>query len=211
MTLTGLDVINGDGLIYLFSASKAGATTFNFCAHAGVSFGGIVYSPLPCQITGFEISADGALPRPTLSIADEFGLIRMLAETYGGLEGWQVTVKMTKPRYLDGGIAANPNAVSPTQRYIIGRKTSEIPGQVVSYELRAAIDFNQQKLPARSIGRNCSWRYRQSECAYSGGGYTLNNRPTSDPVQDICAKSLSACETRGNTVNFGAFPAIGAN
>lgn len=209
--LTGLDVINGDGLIYLFTASKTGATTFNFCAHAGVSFGGIAYSPLPCQITGFEISTDGALPRPTLSIADEFGLIRMLAKTYNGLEGWQVTVKMTKPRYLDGGASPNPNAVSPTQRYIIGRKTSEIPGQVVSYELRAAIDFNQQKLPARSISRNCSWRYRGENCAYSGQGYTLNNRPTTDPVQDICAKSLSACEVRGNTVNFGGAPSLASN
>lgn len=209
--LTGLDVINGDGLVYLFTASKSGAITFNFTAHTGISFGGVIFNPIPCQITGFEISADGALPRPTLSIADEFGLMRMLAETYGGLEGWQVTVKMTKPRYLDNGASPNPNAVSPTQRYIIGRKTSEIPGQLVSYELRAAIDFNQQKIPARSLNRTCSWRYRGVDCAYAGSGYTLNNRPTTDPVLDICAKSLSACEVRGNTVNFGGAPSMQAN
>lgn len=207
--LTDLDVLNGDGLIYLFSASKLGAVTFNFTAHTNVSFGGIAYSPIPCQISGFEISSEGALPRPTLSIADEFGFVRSLAEQYGGLEGWQVTVKMTKPRYLDNGATPNPQAASPTQRYIIGRKTSEIPGQVVSYELRAAIDFNQQKLPRRTIGRTCSWRYRGNECAYSGQGYTLNNQPTNDPAQDICGKSLSACETRNNSVNFGGAPAIG--
>lgn len=207
--LTELDVLNGDGLIYLFTASKAGATTFNFCAFTNVAFAGVVYSPIPVQISGFEISADGALPRPTLSIADEFGLMRMLSETYGGLEGWQVTVKMTKPRYLDQGIAPNPAAVSPTQRYIIGRKTSEIPSQVVSYELRAAIDFSQQKLPGRSINRNCSWRYRGNDCLYAGQGYTLGNQPTSDPAQDICSKSLSACEVRNNTVNFGGAPSLG--
>ena len=208
MALTELDTLNDDGLIYLFSISKVGATTFYICAHTNVSFAGVVYNPIPIQVTGFEVSTEGSLPRPTLSVADEFGIMRLLAETYGGLENWTVTVKMTKRRYLDAGETPNTSAVTPTQRYIIGRKTSDIPGQVVSYELRAAIDFNQQKLPRRSLSRSCSWRYRSTECAYSGQGYTLGNQPTSDPVQDICGKSLSSCETRNNTINFGGMPVM---
>ncbi len=208
--LTNLDELDGDGLIYLFTAAK-NSTVFNFCAHTGVAFGGVNYNPIPVQISGFEISSDGALPRPTLTMGDEFGLIRMLAGSQGGLEGWEVTIKMTKPKYLDNGTEANPLAVSPTQKYIIGRKTSEIPKQLISYELRAAIDFSQQKLPARSIGKNCSWRYRGQECSYSGGGYTIGNQPTSDPTQDVCRKSLSACEVRNNVINFGGAPGIGAS
>ena len=211
MPLTELDTLNDDGLIYLFTISKVGKTTFNISAHTGIAFNGIVYNPIPVQITGFEISSEGSLPRPTLSVADEFGIMRLLAETYGGLENWTVEVKMTKPRYLDGGSTPNPLAVTPIQRYVIARKISEIPGQIISYELRAAIDFNQQKLPSRTLSRNCSWRYRQTECNYQGQMYDLANLPTSDPAKDICRKSLSACETRNNTTNFGGFPVMSSS
>ena len=59
--------------------------------------------------------------------------------------------------------------------------------------------------------RSCPWRYRSAECGYLGGGYTLNNVPTTVSALDQCAKTLTACKTRFGTavdLPFGGAPGL---
>lgn len=101
--------------------------------------------------------------------------------------------------------------------------------------------FKLQLPKRRYYKNTCPWIYRGPECRYpsnasdtpkplipgsntllstgellpdglqANGFFTINNVATSDPLQDICAKTFTACRLRNNQVHFGGFPATGRN
>jgi lambda family phage minor tail protein L len=178
------------------------------------------YLPFPVKVSGFELSANGQLPRPKLQVANVTGIITTLVLTYQDLIGAKVTRKRTLAKYLDavnftGGVnpTADPDAAFPDDVYFIDRKSSETR-DAVEFELAASIDLQGVMLPRRQIIQNvCSWRYRGTECGYSGTNYfDAGDVPVANLSQDVCGKRLSSCKVRfGQYSNlpFGGFPAAG--
>lgn len=187
--------------------------------HAGTNaiaqsivFQGITYTPFPVEVSGFEYSGRGTLPRPTMRVSNVFSGITVLLLQYGDLVGAKVTRIRTLARYLDGQPAADPTAEFPREIYYVDRKVSE-NREMVEFELASALDLAGVMLPRRQIIQNtCPWAYRGAECGYTGTNYyDANDQPTTQ-AGDVCGKRLSSCKIRFGQYSelpYGGFPSAG--
>lgn len=206
-----LDTTNFGGIVYYFHAGTNGLTQ-------AVVWQGQEYVPYPIQVSGFEITAGGQIPRPKLVVSNVSGVITALVLAYQDLLGAKITRKRTMQKYLDavnfaGGVNpdADPTAEFPDDIYFIERKTSENKS-AVEFELSASFDVQGVKLPRRQIIQNiCPWKYRGAECGYSGSNYwNTNDQPVGSLSLDACGKRISSCELRFGAnaeLPFGGFPA----
>ena len=208
-----LDATSFGGDIYYFHAGT------NLLRQA-IIWQGQEYAPFPVEITGFEFTAGGQLPRPKMRVANVTGIITVLVLAYDDLLGAKLIRKRTMAKYLDavnfsGGInpTQDTTAEFPDDIYYIEHKVNENK-EVVEFDLSASFDVQGIKLPKRQIIQNlCPWKYRSSECSYAGTNYfdKYDNSVASVGL-DVCGKRLSSCEIRFGSTNelpFGAFPASG--
>lgn len=178
------------------------------------------YIAYPIQVSGFEFTAGGQLPRPKLIASNALGTITFLILAFQDLLGAKVTRKRTMVKYLDavnfdGGInpLADPTAEFPDDIYYIQMKMNENP-EYVEFELSASFDVQGVKLPRRQIVQNvCPWKYRGPECGYTGTNYfNAIDQPVGNLNQDVCGKRLTSCRLRFGQfaeLPFGGFPAAG--
>jgi lambda family phage minor tail protein L len=185
-----------------------------------VTWQGQEYVPYPIQVSGFEFTAGGQLPRPKLIASNALGTITFLILAFQDLLGAKVTRKRTMVKYLDavnfdGGTnpSADPTAEFPDDIYYVQMKMNENP-EYVEFELSASFDVQGVKLPRRQIVQNvCPWKYRGPECGYTGTNYfNAIDQPVGNLNQDVCGKRLTSCRLRFGQfaeLPFGGFPAAG--
>lgn len=202
----------GQGMVYFHAGTNA--------LQQRVVWQGKAYDAFPIQVDGFEFNGNGQIPRPKLKVANVTGAITALVLTYQDLVGAKITRKRTLAKYLDavnfpGGVntTADASAEFADDIYYIDRKSRETR-DVIEFELAASFDLEGVNLPRRQIVQNvCPWRYRSSECGYTGTHYfDANDQRVTANSQDICGKRLSSCQARfGQTseLPFGGFPAAG--
>ena len=141
-------------------------------------------------------------------------LLLVNATTAGNdLGGAEVRRIRTLKKYLDGESAADPNARFPEERWFVDRKASESRDEV-TFELSSKFDLAGQKIPKRQVIANvCQWKYRSSECSYTGSNYfDVNGNSVSTLAEDVCGKRVASCKLRfGDTAElpFGSFPGAG--
>lgn len=134
------------------------------------------YTAIPAALDGMEIQADGAISRPTITIANIGPTVLSNNTTfkYKDLVGQTVTKRQTLDKYLVGGSAYDSGATVPPMelasvKYKIDRITSETNVAVV-FELAVAYDLEGIQLPRRVVvGKYCSWMY-QGQKIYGKGG-----------------------------------------
>ena len=205
--------LHGSSDVYRFHAGANAAVSGN------IVFNSQTYTRIPIKADGFEYSNTGTLPRPTLSISNHDTTMTTLlllvnATTAGNdLGGAEVRRIRTLKKYLDGESAADPNARWPEERWFVDRKASESRDQV-TFELASKFDLAGQKLPKRQVIANvCQWKYRSSECSYTGSNYfDVNGNSVSTLAEDVCGKRVASCKLRfGDTAElpFGSFPGAG--
>src|SRR6185436_10692242 len=162
--------------LFVVDATALGGDVLRF--HAGtnalkqnVVWQGETYVRFPIEVSGFEFSGTGQIPRPKIRVSNVFSSITAILIAYNDLLGAKVTRKRTLAKYLDavnfdGGV--NPDADTTAEIaddvYFVDRKSAE-DRDVVEFELAASIDVAGVMLPRRQIIQNiCTWRYRGSEC-----------------------------------------------
>lgn len=191
-----------------------------FYYHAGtneligdVVFNGITYSAYPIQVEGFDISSQGALPRPKMRVANANSAISALMLQYNVLNA-KVTRIRTCVKFLDavnfsgGNPSADPTAKFTDEIWYVDRVSSE-NRDVVEFELTSKLDLINLVLPRRQVVEHCPWRYRGAECGYTGTNYfDVNNNSVASASQDVCGKRYSSCAARFPSGNlpFGGFP-----
>ncbi|MEG5552200.1 phage minor tail protein L [Enterobacter wuhouensis] len=178
---------------------------------------GVKYDPWPVAATGFDKGGQGALPRPKLQVSNLNGVISAEVQANDDLVGCKVTRKQTLARFLDavnfpeGNPTADPDQHFPNEMWYVEQKTVETR-VMVEFELSSVFDLMGVQLPYRQIIKNsCPWRYRGSECGYTGPYFDKNDAPTKFANEDTCAKRLSSCKVRKNyfangIIHFGGFP-----
>ena len=200
--------------------------------HAGVNekgkdvtWRGNEYYRFPIEASGFEATTQGAMPRPTLKIANigkaidnQAGAIGVLALEWGGLVGCKVTRTVTLVKYIDavnfkdGNPNADPNQHFPQDIYYIDRKSAET-SSFIEFELMGATDIAGIRIPSRQANRTtCPWEYRGEYCGYAGPAVAkLDDSPTNDRTQDKCGHKLSSCKLRfpNQPLPCGIFPGVG--
>lgn len=170
-----------------------------------------------------EISGQGAIQKPTLSISNTDGLIQEIVNTWGDLEGSTLTRWRTFARFLVGGEEPDGSAFYGPDVYEIDRKSSDTPEQI-QWEMSAMAD-KQGLYVGRTIIRDiCTWRYRtyraatggfdysKAQCPYAGNRfYDANDVQVTNPADDVPSRSIECCRKRFG-VNapkpFGGFPGI---
>lgn len=108
---------------------------------------------------------------------------------------------------------ADPSAEFPQDIFYIDRKSVET-SEIVEFELAPAMDITGVMLPRRQIIQNiCPWRYRGSECGYTGTNYfDVTDVPVGSAGLDVCGKRLTSCKLRFGQyaeLPFGGFPVAG--
>ena len=182
--------------------------------HAGTNavsgdivFNGITYAATAIEVEGFELTARGTLPRPTMRVANVSGAISAILLTYNPLKA-KVTRIRTCKKFLDGEATADPTAKFADEVYYIDRVSKENV-QLVEFELASKLDLTNLQLPCRQVTEYCPWVYKGTECGYTGTKYFDANDASTTAANDVCGKRFNSCKLRfGNTNNIphGGFP-----
>ena len=130
------------------------------------------------MMDGIEVAAEGASPRPTLTIANVLSTFR---DALGGLTndnlvGKKITRRQTLKEYLFGESGdANPPVEFPIKVYIIDIILSQTSSSV-TIELASPFDLGGVKIPNRSIvGQYCSWIYQGASVSKGGCVWAANS------------------------------------
>jgi len=130
------------------------------------------YVAFPIVMDGVELGADGAINRPSLTVAN---VANTFSAAIGNIKaenlvGERVTKRTTLKKYLVGEIGdASPPVEFPIRKFIIDRISGE-SNTAVTYELAAPYDLSGITLPNRKvIGKYCSWQYQGYSLAQKGG------------------------------------------
>lgn len=194
--------------LWVLDCTAIGGAIWYF--HAGtnqlgtsVVWQGKTYTPMPVEINGLARTTRGALPRPTIRVANINGTVSSLISTLDDMVGATVIRKRTLVKYLDavnfqsGNPTADPTAEFPDEVFVVEAKQTETV-DFIEFELVSKLDFQGLCLPKRLIQATiCPWVFKGTECGYGGADAT-------------CTKTLAACTAKfgsGVALPFGGFPA----
>ena len=235
MITADIQALTPGSMVQLFELDATGiggaVQRFHGYAQAGIIWWqGKEYAPWAIEAEGLARSGTGPQPAPTLRVGNIGqdaqgsplpGVISALCLALGDLVGARIIRRRTLGKYLDarnfsgGNPSADPGEELPPEIWLIEAKTQE-SAETVEFELRSALDFAGQSLPARQIQANaCGWLsiggYRGPYCGYTGAAmFDRDGKPVADPIADKCGGKVSDCKLRfGATkpLHFGGFPA----
>ena len=142
----------------------------------GIIWQGTTYMPIPIEIDGFEVNADGRVNRPKFRVSNKDFFATDLLRNNSDFKNGKVIRKRTFVKFLDdenfdGGNpfgAANNSAELSNQEYVISQKTQENK-IFVEFELTSPLDLETFEINSRKIyGKYCFWQYRGGGCQYKG-------------------------------------------
>lgn len=145
--------------LYIFDMVAIGGPVLYFTPNVSpngvgnVSFGGQVYNPLPVGGTGWEVSIDGAPPRPSMKISNITRFIQPFLTQYKDCVGTKVTRMITTETYLDSGATPDGTAVLSNQVYYVNQLASQTKYEV-EFKLASPLDNPNLKLPKEQVLRN---------------------------------------------------------
>jgi lambda family phage minor tail protein L len=215
LTLWQLDTTTLGGPVFFFTSAE------DF--EHQIYWGGQLYSALPMEASGFEVTTRGAIPTPSISLSNLFGAGNLLLDSYKGLVGAEVVRIQTLRRFLDDGETPDPQAYISRDKYVVAQKTSHT-AVAIAFKLASRMDVEGTQLPRRQILRDvCTHIYRawdpvagafvyqRASCPYTGTAYfDTRNRPT-DAAHDQCSRNLLGCQLRfpGQVLPARFFPGVG--
>ena len=182
--------VNGVEDTLRYHAGKNGLTE-------DLKFDNKTYSAVPVEIDGFDFSAKGTLPRPTMRIANVNNAISSIIALYEPLAA-KVRRIRTFAKFIDttnfsegSSFAADQDIedvlvtegsdsfimetfndtsdpdAKIVETWYIDRIASENQ-QFVEFELAPKLDLTNVALPRRTVEEFCPWKYRKAECGYRG-------------------------------------------
>ena len=106
-----------------------------------VSFGGLVYTPMPLEIAGLSWTGTGPVPRPSLTVPDINSFATQLMIPYKDLLNCKITRRQVFRSSLDNSVAPDATDFYAPEIWLIGRVGRHIPGRTVTFELMAPLDI----------------------------------------------------------------------
>lgn len=155
-----------------------------------VVFDGNTYEP---GVFDIQLTAEaGQAAEVTLSVNDYTQAIQGMLEAYGGGVGSNVTFYLVNADNLDQG----PEVVEYFQI------TATQSGDYIHQFTLGAENTLMQTFPRRRQTKDfCQWRYKSTECGYTGGLASC----------DLTLQGPNGCRVHSNSNNFGAFPGLNGN
>ena len=203
-----------EGLLTLWQldTTSLGGPWFYFTSAADaehdIVWGGQLYSPLPMDASGFEMTTRGAFPTPSVTISNLYGAGNLLLDSYKGLVGAELIRILTLRRFLDDGDTPDPNAYITRDKFVVAQKTSHT-AVAIAFKLASRMDVEGTQLPRRQILRDvCTHLYRSwddvagafdysnATCPYTGAAYFDTGNQPSDAPHDQCSRNINGCLAR---------------
>lgn len=193
-------------LFHLEFTSATNGANDNLYFHAGTNgipvslvFDGVTYTAAPVEADGFEKKVNGALPRPTLRVANVNNAITSLmhrsTNPINPLMGKVTRIRTCKKfidavnffdqvyTYQDGDTAITQGGDTLVfAAHGTGDGTARFPDetwyidrissenqQLVEFELASKLELTNVLLPRRTVVEHCPWKYRGVECGYGDG------------------------------------------
>lgn len=145
-----------------------------------ITYDGNTYIALPIMMDGIEMNSDGAIPRPTLTIANVESILKNGSKFKTQMDDgtWGSTVEgapfvssdfriddlvgatLTRRKTLEKYLSSSPVIEFDKDEYIIDRIQSR-DNIFVTLELASPLDLGGMRIPNRVvIGKYCPWVYR---------------------------------------------------
>jgi lambda family phage minor tail protein L len=134
------------------------------------------YTPLPVESEGFEVTANGQMPRPKIRLSNKDYYVTDLLLNNNDLQFAKIIRRRTFVKYLDdinfdGGNPwgqADSSAELSVDTFVVSQKTAENK-VFVELELSSPLDLENFEVNSRLLmSRYCSWYYRGNGCNYQG-------------------------------------------
>lgn len=214
-TVELLTVVHPGGSLHLTNSVRDPSTS--------VVFGGISYLARQFKMEQIEISAGGALPRPTLELDNIDGLFTPLVVTYNDLKGSSITYTEVFRENLDDGDNPSTSNIISQATYNVFQMSDFVPSENVKFVLAAPLDAERAVLGRQALPDVCPRSYRvplsspdtfkSGRCPYAGNTYyNTEGEEVTDWREDVCGKTLEQCKLRfglETALPFQGFPGIG--
>ena len=218
--------------LFIFDATTLGGGVFRFTTTAmsvdpntgipaPLPYDGVSYQYLPMESDGWEVTAQGTMPTPTVTVSRVNDIFQNLVVQYGDLLGCILYRIRTFATFLDNGATPDHTAYM-MDTYRLERKATHTATQI-TWELSAILDQHGVQLPKRQALRNsCTHTYRaydgnggfnytNASCPYTGTQYFDQAGNVTTVDKDKCGKRLSDCKLRFGATNqlpTRAFPGM---
>lgn len=175
-----------------------------------IIFRGDVYGARPFGISGIGFTSNGKAEKPQLSLSNLDGRVAALIRSYNGMMQAKVTICITQADLLGENGAVEDGAYRKLVYYI--ERPNFVNRDVARFDLTSPYDMDGIMIPSRLTQSVCYWAqrgwYRSGKgCGYNGSAmFDKDNNPVSDPSQDFCAGTVTACKLRfgpENELDFG--------
>lgn len=155
----------------------------------------VVFNGLTYTAGLFDISLNTEAGKPadvTLAVTDYTQALQGLMEAYGGGVGSNVTFYLVN----GGNLTQGAEAVEYFQ--ITSASSTDYSH---SFTLGAENTLMQTFPRRRQTKDFCQWRYKSTECGYTG----------SMPTCDLTLQGVNGCKAHANNLRFGAYPGLNGN
>ena len=175
-----------------------------------IIFRGDVYGARPFGISGIGFTSNGKAEKPQLSLSNIDGRVAALIRSYNGMMQAKVTIWITQADLLGENGSVEDGAYRKLVYYI--ERPNFVNRDVARFDLTSPYDMDGIMIPSRLTQSVCYWAqrgwYRSGKgCGYNGSAmFDKDNNPVSDPSQDFCAGTVTACKLRfgpENELDFG--------
>lgn len=141
------------------------------------------YQPETIECGNIKKDSKGKVNNLSVTVGNKNGVIQDLHREYD-LINKKVVVREV--------ILGTPDILDTTYK----TRSITFTNKLATFTLSIGFDSVKAKLPRRVISANfCSWEYKGINCKYAG-------------PDETCDKTWKDCKSKGNTINFGGFPAV---
>lgn len=146
--------------LFKLDASVLGGSVYYFSNQLGptggaVTFAGQAYQAIPIMGQGFDVTSNGTMPKPTITISNVEGMLLGAVISLGDLVGAQLTRMHTFAKFLDDGSSPNTAAYIGPEKWIVEQKIHH-DKNYIQWQLTTSIDrlgfrFGRQCLKDESV------------------------------------------------------------
>lgn len=174
-----------------------------------IMFQGNEYGARPFGISGISFNGNGKAGKPQLTLSNIDSRVSALIRSYNGMMQAKVNIWITQRELLGEDGNVSPGDFRKLTYYI--ERPNFVDPSLARFDLTSPYDMDGIMIPPRITQSVCFWAqrgwYRSGRgCDYNGNKYfDKDNNPVSDPSQDVCAGTVTACKLRNGGKNGTEF------
>jgi phage-related protein len=190
ISITGTDNYDGKYTVDASTTANEIVITATYVAETLTASSRVAYNwiAFPFDLDDISDKSKNEVPRIVLKVGNASRAIMYYMEIAGGGEGSTVEINVIHTKHLD--------LTTPEYRVTMQCMQSSADDKWAYFTLGMPSPFSVRFPRNRILKDFCRWRFKGTECGYSGAATE-------------CNKGLAACRALSNSARFGGFPGVG--